>query len=70
MLCGGAVRRLAGGAERRAHEVVVEIVDAERVGPLVAVALHQRGRQLRHAVGDVGERRVLDREHGAARRIS
>ena len=47
-------------------EIVIEIVDRKRMGPLGAVLLKQRGRELRHAIGGVGQRRVLERKHLAA----
>ena len=39
-----AVALDAGRGERRRHEVEGQVVDAERMGPAVAVALQERGR--------------------------
>ena len=61
-----AIALLAGRLQRRAHEVEVQVVDGQRVRPLVAETLQQRGRQLRHAGRAFGDRAVFEAQHGAA----
>ncbi len=60
-----AIALLACGRQRRPHEVEIQVVDRQRVGPLVAMALQQRVGQLRHAGGALGDGAVLEAQHRA-----
>src|SRR5690606_6421108 len=56
----------AGRDQRRRREVEIEVVDRDRIGPLVAVSGEKRGGELAHPVAEVADRGVLGREHLAA----